>query len=1499
MYRPNPVQAQAPARLPPHIEAALRAAGLGMSSSARAAAAARVGGDGPSFSSSSPSGAAAAAAGGATGGAAELSAPSAPRAAAEDAAGDGGEAIETFAAYRPTALPPVLLRIMRERELERERGVMEIGIGMGMGTGPDGEDGAREAAAREAEAGGGAGEGAAVRGMGAEIIELLDTDAEDSNLSGLGEGGAAGPVVALLDTDAEDGGPDTGVAAAASSSPAPAQPSFPGADGDCTGDCTGEGAGGPLPLLPPSRSHTSPAVESALLASAPAPVPPDEAVAALEEPVRLGRLSPLQAEGAALAVGRFQRVLVAGGEPGGDGGGGRGGGGGGPGIPLAPGSSRAGFFLGDGAGVGKGRQIAAIVRDSCVRGHGGGRHLWLSVGRELLHDAARDLADVGCSGVDVHDGADVLDAAGMGAAGSRRRAAKGLGAGGGLGRGVLFVTYSLLVSGRRVEEIVQWLAGAGREGGTLPAPGGGRAADRSLQARLARERRIRAERSYSGVLVFDEAHRAKNLEAETRTARLVLALQERLPNARVLYASATGVSDIKHMAYATRLGLWGAANPLYPTFDAFRGALEKRGVGAMEMLALEMKRKGMFLARTLSWDGADFETVEVRLSSPQVRRYDLAVQWWFNLRGRIQDALDVISIAPPKMLMRTYWSAHQRFFREMCICAKVDEVADQAKRYLQDGHAVVVGLQSTGEAGMEVALQELAETLASNLSSGGTPFGKTGSGGTDLEDVLLPTLVSTCASIMTNFCRNHFPVAPPPPEVPKVPEIPPSGFSTESERVEYLRLSAEAERIQNLPAPAPIPALVAMRAETLEAIRDLDLPANPLDDLIDRLGGVDNVAEMTGRSGRVLRDSRSGKYCYVKRIGGQIKQKSYGLSMPTNSDDATDRLNLVEKKKFMAGQKNVAIISDAASTGISLHAENRSESAHKRRVHFTIELPWAADKAIQQLGRTHRSGQRTAPIYKMVVTELGGERRFAAAVSKRMANLGALTKGDRRAATGTDLSKFDIDSAFGKRALNRVYISLRERPFSTPSRNTNAILDQYIAASTNGKFRVQGRKMDVTEKRNCALSVASEALDEVGLNGDANVKHFLNRIAGLKVTRQNLVFSLFMSTLDDVITDAKATGEFEGSVEDVKATSVKVKGTPKLIATDASCGAPTTLTKIELDRGVSFGSILEPLFEEGDFDKKDDEGEDGSSDNEDARSKYEPAESGFYISRRKIAGRHLIMYAKRKVEAKGAEVDVMDPMGLMVVTRPNTGKNPCEMTSRDLRYKYKLAVSSSTLVRLIRRNGSSDASLDERDAVRSEFSDTTRLIRKNHPEVAKMWDDAYDESNYLEHHKGLAPRISELGLITGAVLHVLPALEKAVLYLKRMYRSLRVMRVELTESRERLVGIRFPLNGDAVERLTAVLKELTAARRGTLESVSFRDERFLAVDAKAACWVTAERKTMKSFFGAAAPKGSGSSSVGNKRKEPTLASSHFQNKKRAMKGPAKSVSITSFFGTKS
>jgi hypothetical protein len=94
----------------------------------------------------------------------------------------------------------------------------------------------------------------------------------------------------------------------------------------------------------------------------------------------------------------------------------------------------------------------------------------------------------------------------------------------------------------------------------------------------------------------------------------------------------------------------------------------------------------------------------------------------------------------------------------------------------------------------------------------------------------------------------------------------------------------------------------------LDTIRKLDLPNNPLDDIIDQLGGPDCVAEMTGRRGMLIRATNGKGVVYQAR----------------NTKDVTlEMINMHEKQQFMDGKKNVAVISEAASAGVSLQADRR------------------------------------------------------------------------------------------------------------------------------------------------------------------------------------------------------------------------------------------------------------------------------------------------------------------------------------------------------------------------------------------------------------------------------------------------------------------------------------------------------------------------------------------------------------------------------------------------
>ena len=300
-----------------------------------------------------------------------------------------------------------------------------------------------------------------------------------------------------------------------------------------------------LDFGPPHVEHV---VESASLACV-APVDVTYRVALPEEALSSGVLSRVQLEAVVYALQQHEKQ------------------------PL-PSGMRAGFFIGDGTGVGKGRELAAIVWENYLRGRR--RAVWFTCNTDLVVDAKRDLRDIG---------ADIplrsLTAMSYGAIEEQ------------LPDGVLLVTYSCLVASSagqsRFDQLLAWLGD-----------------------------------DFDGVLGFDEAHKAKGAAHDQPVGKAVVRLQQLRPKARVVYISATGATQVGDMSYMTRLGLWGSGSH-FPNFKAFEAVLSGAAAnGAMEMLAVQLKSSGAYLARNLGLRGVDFRLEATKLSAEQLQLYD---QW--------------------------------------------------------------------------------------------------------------------------------------------------------------------------------------------------------------------------------------------------------------------------------------------------------------------------------------------------------------------------------------------------------------------------------------------------------------------------------------------------------------------------------------------------------------------------------------------------------------------------------------------------------------------------------------------------------------------------------------------------------------------------------------------------------------------------------------------------------------------------------------------------------
>ena len=601
--------------------------------------------------------------------------------------------------------------------------------------------------------------------------------------------------------------------------------------------------------------------------------------------------------------------------------------------------------------------------------------------------------------------------------------------------------------------------------------------------------------AFDGVIVFDEAHAMANAAgskgnrgevAPSQQGRAGLRLQRALPDARIAYVSATGATTVPGLAYAERLGLWAAGETPFETRADFVSAMEAGGVAALEVVARDLKALGLYQARALSYDGVEVDILEHPLSDAQRRIYDAYAGAFKVIHHNIEAALKATGIVDEEATrnknaksaaMSAFEGSKQRFFGHLLTSMKCPSLIRAMEADLEAGRSVVVQLVSTGEALME---RRIAEIPASELD--------------DLHVDLTPR------ETVIEFLAHAFPVQLQEP------------FTDDDGNV----LSRPV--FDDDGHPVLCQEAVARRDALIEKLAALPPVTSALDQLVHHFGH-DAVAEVTGRSRRVLKvaDAR-------------------GLRLALRTRPAS--ANLAETAAFMDGAKRILIFSMAGGTGRSYHADLACANT-ERRVHYLLESGWRADQAIQGLGRTHRTHQASAPLFRPVTTNVKGERRFIATIARRLDSLGAITRGQRDSQTamgGGDATLFrasdNLESLYAKMALRQFYIALS--------------LGHIADWSVDRFQKATGLKL----------------VHEGSLKEELPpMSRFLNRLLALPIDEQNALFAALETRIEANIEQAVEAGVFEVGVETVRADSLSATDRETLYA-HPDTGAATELVEI-------------------------------------------------------------------------------------------------------------------------------------------------------------------------------------------------------------------------------------------------------------------------------------------------------------------------------------------------
>lgn len=84
----------------------------------------------------------------------------------------------------------------------------------------------------------------------------------------------------------------------------------------------------------------------------------------------------------------------------------------------------------------------------------------------------------------------------------------------------------------------------------------------------------------------------------------------------------------------TRLGLWN-------NYNDFLSTIKTGGLGLQELLTLDMRYKGVYISRQLSFRGTDFEIFSINIDNEMIEMYNNSVRMWKRIRDELQDTESV------------------------------------------------------------------------------------------------------------------------------------------------------------------------------------------------------------------------------------------------------------------------------------------------------------------------------------------------------------------------------------------------------------------------------------------------------------------------------------------------------------------------------------------------------------------------------------------------------------------------------------------------------------------------------------------------------------------------------------------------------------------------------------------------------------------------------------------------------------------------------------------